>query len=275
MWRFLIGFLPVASAGCSDHGSVSQCLAFRQQDQCVWDVASLSCVASIACEARSTPGPMGGAWFINWRFAERKRWKTWGNTNVCEMLRLDPLKSTKYDQLHSTTYHISYTIIKSQDRSRYKPMASTQISRPMWKRTDHWGDVGQHAEPMLLGQPLEAMSLERRMPFCVWEGWVSSSRMCLEKGLHTSGAAGYYTFKRYWQTFLFFSYKQIHKFLGSRLKFHWVHSPLEVAGYVFQTRSTRVLLNLLHSICWRHPRGHPRFQCAQKEPEAPPQKAWK
>lgn len=52
---WLGGFLPILSwSTCLDHSSLSECLAFRSQDRCLWDVASKTCVSGTRCENRSS-----------------------------------------------------------------------------------------------------------------------------------------------------------------------------------------------------------------------------
>lgn len=52
---WLGGFLPILSwSTCLDHSSLSECLAFRSQDRCLWDVASKTCVSGTSCENRSS-----------------------------------------------------------------------------------------------------------------------------------------------------------------------------------------------------------------------------
>ena len=52
---WLGGFLPILTwSTCLDHSSLSECLAFRYQDHCLWDVASKTCVSGTSCQNRSS-----------------------------------------------------------------------------------------------------------------------------------------------------------------------------------------------------------------------------
>ena len=51
-WALLASFWWPIEADCSAHSSRSHCIAFRHQDNCVWDVARELCVAQTGCEER-------------------------------------------------------------------------------------------------------------------------------------------------------------------------------------------------------------------------------
>lgn len=55
LWIAAFPVVPVVSAACGEHRSLSACLAFRRQDLCAWDVATQRCVTAKGCEARGSP----------------------------------------------------------------------------------------------------------------------------------------------------------------------------------------------------------------------------
>lgn len=52
-WTLAASLAWPGLADCTAHASRSQCIAFRHQDNCAWDVARQLCVPQTPCEERS------------------------------------------------------------------------------------------------------------------------------------------------------------------------------------------------------------------------------